>query len=246
MVNPVCSVTQMVRGLSLEETLPRANWLKVPFAVMRDVGPAVQTLAGVIEVVNMQWDRPQTFMSVEKIAAASMLPARTARKHLNTLCVRGWLKNWGREKPRKARRRRRTCTYEVVAKTKKAAEDSYGVLPKWAAARDMSWCSKAVLSVVMHGLLYCEAIARKQTADLYDVVLNYDVDRRFQLSLQRLSEITGLSPRSALTGKNELRRLGIITVDPMVRDRGGLDIDYLRPSEEFRAPIGCLMEAQGS
>jgi hypothetical protein len=40
-----------VRQLSLIETLDEA-WLKLPLTIMQDVGPAVQTLGGILAIAN--------------------------------------------------------------------------------------------------------------------------------------------------------------------------------------------------
>ena len=67
-------------AISLLGSLTNGLWFKLPFDIMQDVGPATQTLAGILKVTNAS-----TYMSVAKIAAAARVPVKTARKHLDTL-----------------------------------------------------------------------------------------------------------------------------------------------------------------
>ena len=65
-----------VQEISLLESL-NGEWLKLPLAVMRDVGPAVQTLGGLLEVT-----KKETYTAVTKISTEAHLPVGTVRRHL--------------------------------------------------------------------------------------------------------------------------------------------------------------------
>src|SRR5262245_17690349 len=80
------------------------QWFKLPIEAVRDVGPASQTLAGLLKIT-----KKETFSKVRDIAQRSRVPVKTCRKHLDLLCSRGWIANDGRQRT-KAGRPRRTCT----------------------------------------------------------------------------------------------------------------------------------------
>ena len=84
--------------VSLVDSLS-SEWLKLPLVIMQDVGPAVQTLGGLLNITNRE-----TFSPVEEIARRSRLPFNTTKKHLVTLNAAGWIHNAGRghTKARKA------------------------------------------------------------------------------------------------------------------------------------------------
>ena len=67
------------------------SWLKLPLEVMKDVGPATQTLGGLLKITNKE-----TFVSTATIAEAARMPPRTAEKHLHSLDTHGWVSNRGR------------------------------------------------------------------------------------------------------------------------------------------------------
>ena len=199
-----------------------SGWLKLPFAVMRDVGPAVQTLGGLLKITNQE-----TFTSATAIAESARLPLATARKHLATLDKRGWIKNDGRHKSR------RTCTI-AIAKHTAASIEPYGVLPWW--GHNAPWGARAVLSVVMAQLKKLVAAARVQHgtgddwADL-NALCGGELRLRFSYSLSDIERLTGLSRPSIVFGKSELKRIGFDV--GWQRDRPDL-ADYIAPCESFR------------
>ena len=139
-----------VEELDLIEALRRQGWLKLPLAVMQDVGPATQTLGGILRITNRE-----TFASVKSIAAKACLPVATVRKHLVTLHDHAWIINAGREHTRRGAPRR-TCTIKIPPQTR-GAMTTYAMLPWWAMCQPsrgkrLTWASKAVLSVVMSRL----------------------------------------------------------------------------------------------
>jgi DNA-binding MarR family transcriptional regulator len=99
---------------------------------MREVGPATQTLGGLLRLTNRD-----TFRTVEAIASEARVPVATCRKHLDKLDAADWIKNIGRQHT-KSGAPRRTCTILVTEKTRKAIKRTddgelvYGVLPVWA------------------------------------------------------------------------------------------------------------------
>ncbi|MEI8371859.1 MAG: hypothetical protein WCJ35_03385 [Planctomycetota bacterium] len=129
------------KSISLLDSLD-GNWFKLPLAVMQDVGPAAQTLAGLMRITIKE-----TFVTAEKIARTARLPIATARKHLVTLHDQGWINNKGRQKTRR-NWNRRTATIGITQKTLDALGE-YGFLPWWACGKRFPWSCKAVLSVVM-------------------------------------------------------------------------------------------------
>ena len=94
----------MSSDISLLHSL-NGEWLKLPFAAMRDVGPAAQTLGGILAITSTE-----TFSAASRIAERSRLPLPTVRRHLSTLAQRGWLDNLGRGHTRQGASRR-TCTH---------------------------------------------------------------------------------------------------------------------------------------
>jgi hypothetical protein len=110
----------------LVEAIQRNSWLKLPLAVMQDVGPAVQTLGGVLKITNKE-----TFATGAKIASNANVPLWTCRKHLATLHDHDWLINAGRQHTRRGAPRR-TYTTTVPTQTR-VALSPYGMLPWWAA-----------------------------------------------------------------------------------------------------------------
>ena len=110
--------------ISLLESLNSA-WIKLPFEIMRDVGPAVQTLGALLKVTDKE-----TYIAVGEIARCTGLPIGTVRKHLVTLDASGWIANRGREHTHRGRPRR-TATIAITKQTKEKIEP-YGAFPWWA------------------------------------------------------------------------------------------------------------------
>lgn len=239
-----------VKEISLIESLDLDSWIKLPLLAMQEVGPAVQTLGGLLKVSNKE-----TFGAVETIAESARQPIKTTRKHLVTLDRFGWIVNCGRKRTR-AGRPRRTCTITVTAKTKEAAK-SYGILPWWTCATirtigrtgtgrrgtyKMPWCAKAVLSIILARLASMVKVVKEQVerADLSpeqmaDAIANFaSEDWRWQWSGEQLAVQTGLDRKSVITGKHWLFHHGIIRLESTVGPFGGSGRDRLEPSDTFR------------
>lgn len=233
-----------VEVFGLLDSLDR-EWIKLPLAVMRDAGPAVQTLGGFLRVTDRE-----TYSPISAIAQRARLPLKTARNHLVTLAERGWLTNAGRERTRRGAPRR-TCTLRLTKKAKESFTDaagdfSYAVLPWWSCchvrnASKLSWSAKVVLSIVMARLMALKAEADRQDLNedeesLAVAIEEFGGDDRFKFSLDRLQALTGLSRHSIIEGKHALKKFGIIE---LVGGNGpmGTEKDSLAPNYAFRIKI---------
>jgi DNA-binding MarR family transcriptional regulator len=220
------------REIGLIESLEMENWLKLPMEAMRDVGPAVQTLGGLLKLTNNQ-----TFCPVSAISAKSQLSERTVHRHLDKLAARGFIVNRGREKTRGGVPRR-TCTLVVTAKTRNAMK-SYGVLPRWA-CKTLPWSAKAVLSLVMAKLMslvetieWADGKADLSMDDPWDSIDALGGEYRFRWSLDALSRLTGIDRKSAIEAKSILGQMQVVHVIKGKRDDDGDDTDSLFPNREF-------------
>lgn len=219
--------------ISLLESL-NGEWLKLPLSIMRDAGPAAQTLGGLLNIT-----KNETFVSVSKIAERARLPVATVRKHLVTLDVRGWIENSGRERTR-AGIPRRTCTMKVTSKTK-AALNEYGILPWWACCSikgigRLPWSAKAVLSIVMARLAALKKAIEDQEGetnndDFWGSLDNMGGEDRFRFSLDHLQKETGLSRPAIVDAKQKLAKLR------MIEWRASVTSDVLMPCERFRVRL---------
>lgn len=206
------------------------EWIKLPLPIMRDVGPAVLTLGGILREANKE-----TFVSADKLAQKSRLPLGTYRKHLVKLEEGGWIDNAGRGHTR-AGRARRTCTIKVTAKTKDALGD-YAILPWWACCSiakvgRLPWSAKALLSLLMSRLAVLRFAAQDSKGlpgdeDFWETV---EVDR-FRFSLDRLERETGLHRETIVIAK---RRLATVKIIEWFR---GDDADLLVPNRAFRVLV---------
>ncbi|MCX7408757.1 MAG: helix-turn-helix domain-containing protein [Planctomycetales bacterium] len=192
------------------ETLPLSfamnwGWIKLPVAVMNDVGPAAQTFGAFIRKTNRE-----TFMSVSQIALHACLPVATTRKHLLTLNERGWLENTGRQKTRTGIPRR-TCTWKLTKQSHDMLKP-YNALPWWAYRGGFPWATKSVLSVVMSRMLALESVAKNDCPhdDIEDAIEAIGGDERYEFSLNYLMKQTGLGRESVISGKRHLKTLGIV------------------------------------
>jgi len=229
---------EQVREISLIESLDEW-WLKLPLTIMQHVGPAVQTLAGILAITNRE-----TFVPVEDIAKRTRLPISTVRKHLRTLIGKGWVENLGRQRTR-AGYRRRTVTIRLPKKTRDALEP-YGILPWWACCSirgvgRLPWCAKALLSVVLARLCSLKAAVEQQDGhgleadDVMGSIENMGGEDRFRFSLDRLARDTGLSRPAIIRGKRWLYRHRIAIWSGTKPTRGqDTAMDVLAPSEDFR------------
>jgi len=228
----------------------RGEWIKLPLAAMRDVGPAAQTLGGLLAITNRE-----TFVATAKIADRARLPVATIRKHLATLHARGWIEHKGRGRTRSGVLRR-TVTYQVTNKSRDAAAE-YGALPWWACCSirrfgRFTWSAKAVLAVVIGRLMSMAAAIEVQdgrgvdAADFWGALANMGDDDHFRFSLDRLTSATGLSVHSVVRAKGELKRADIVDWWERKRPDGGDDRDVLMPREEFRVLVSPASEARCS
>jgi len=227
-----------VQEISLLESL-NCEWIKLPLAVMQDVGPAVQTLGGLLKVTNRE-----TYTAVADIAERARLPVGTVRKHLVTLDTAGWIVNKGREHTRRGRPRR-TCTLSISKKASGAIAP-YSVLPWWACcsirkAGKLPWSAKAILSVVLARLLSLKKAAEDEGNHLGDELIgaieNLGGDERFSFSLDWLQAQTGLHRESVVTAKWHLHRLGIVGWSGGADENGGSRRDLLVPNWNFRVVV---------
>lgn len=240
---------QSVRRIGLLDALDE-HWMKLPLEAMREVGPAVQTLGGLLSVTN-----GQTFASLDKIAGAARLPKGTLRKHLLPLHEHGWIVHQGRQQTPSGRTRR-TATIKVTSRTRDAAKSSYGMLPWWACCRirrvgRMKWCARAVLSLVMARLAGLKKAAedengpRTDADELVDRIESYG-DDRFKFGLVALERQTGLSRPSVVEAKRRLA--GIVNWLSDTDDCGGNLTDILAPNWSFRIVVtpapqgGCWLD----
>lgn len=201
-------------------------------AAMREVGPAAQTLAGLLSLQQREIFRP-----VSDIAESARVPCRTCQKHLATLARKGWITNSGRERTR-AGRPRRTCTLRITRKTRDATE--YAPLPHWAAVmcfkgRRSPWSTRAVLTVVMKRLLAKKAAVERNDGYEADwgAIENLRGDFNWQFPLRRLVEDTGLDRKSVIAGKRHLHRFKIVDWSENKMHDGGDGSDLLIPQAEF-------------
>jgi hypothetical protein len=232
------------------------EWLKLPLDVMRDVGPAVQTLGGLLKLTL-----GETYVRAALIAGKARVPLPTARKHLKALADHEWIENAGRGRTRYGAPRR-TCTLRIAARTHEALKHDgdliYGVLPWWACCTvsgvgRLSWASRAVLSIVMARLMALRAAVDRNDGhgcdalDTWGSIENLGGEDRFAFSLSRLVRETGLTRESLVAAKRELAQHKIIAW----RDNTDGRADILWPSEDFRVivtPAGegrCYLAFQG-
>lgn len=232
-----------LESISLVQSL-RGEWLKLPLAAMRDVGPAAQTLGGLLRLSNKE-----TFRAVSEIARTSRLPVTTVRKHLVKLADAGWIKNAGRGRTA-SDWPQRTCTIVLTDHCLSQLEP-WGWLPLWACSRTephgvLSWASKSVFSVVMARLVTLAAVQANAIGDGdgrdEDIVAGIEHlggDDRFQFGLRYIQERTGLARASVLQAKHQLSDIGILSW----RSGGGRHApDLLIPNYDFpviAAPTDC-------
>lgn len=187
---------------SLVDSLDQ-EWIRLPFEAVREVGPAAQTLGGILKVTNRE-----TFARLDKIADAARLPKETLRKHLLQLHDHCWIVHQGRQETRGGRTRR-TATIKVTSRAREAAKSSYGILPWWAACDirrhgRLPWCARAVLSVVMARLAGLKKAAEEHEGH------GADADDRFRFAMKSLIRQTGLARASVWKAKHQLQRAGIV------------------------------------
>ena len=196
-----------VQRISLLDSL-RGEWLKLPLGIMQDVGPAVQTMGGLLAITNRE-----TYVPIGDIATRARLPASTVKKHLVTLDAKGWIDHQGRQQTRRGFLRR-TATIRITRRATEAMEP-YGFLPWWACCTihkvgRLPWCCKAVLSIFMARVCSTWAGLKEVCEDDENVFLANLEGERFRFGLDYLADQTGLSRDSVVSAKQSLARVGII------------------------------------
>jgi hypothetical protein len=233
---------------------------------MQDVGPAVQTLGGLLKITDRE-----TYVAISEIALKARVPERTAKNHLTTLDNRGWIQHCGRQHTRRGFLRR-TATIKITKQTKDRMEP-YGLLPWWACCSvsyqanvrvgrsksyrpgivvgRLPWCCKAVLLVVMARLCSLKAAVQQQDEvgdqtlvcewqdDFRDRLDNMGGDDRFRFSLDWLTERTGLHRESVIQAKRLLNhRFGILKwVGTKPTPGVNTESHLLVPNWEFRVVV---------
>lgn len=231
-----------VRYISLVDSLTE-YWLKLPLAVMRDVGPAVQTLGGLLHVTPKE-----TFVEAAKIASKARLPIGTCRKHLVTLDRRGWIKNRGRQVMRSGWLRR-TATIAITQQTREHIEP-YGVLPWWGRCQlngrtgRLSWSAQAVLSLVMARLMSLKGAIDQQDGcgvdadDLLGSIENMGGEARWQMSIGWIAQQTGLTRDSIASAKRTLAAAGLVRLWAGPDYGSGYDgADIIEPNWDARIVV---------
>jgi hypothetical protein len=228
--------------ISLLDSL-NGEWIKLPLAVVRDIGPAAQTLGGLLKVTNKE-----TYSAASAIASKARLPIRTVRRHLVTLHHAGWINNRGREHTRRGRPRR-TATLALTKHTLAAIDGKtnfvdqllYGMLPWWACG--FPWSARAVLALVMARLCSLKAAAVAQDGhsmdadDIIGSIANMGDEGRFRFTLDWLGRHTGLTHDSITAAKRHLHKLGVVEWQGSSREDGGTAPDRLVPNWDFRVIV---------
>lgn len=170
------------------------NSIKLLVEAMHEVGPAAQTLGGILRLTLRC-----TFASQSKISIASGLPLKTVRKHLLTLQEHSFIHNNGRE-PTQSGRARRTCTIRSTGRTLEVVKN-YCPLPWWTAATSVGnqWCSRALRAVVVRrwlelraGIITTYRGEPFHEHELPDRLNSIGGEDRFGFSLPKFQKMTGL------------------------------------------------------
>lgn len=189
------------------------NSIKLLVEAMHEVGPAAQTLGGILRLTLRC-----TFASQSKISIASGLPLKTVRKHLLTLQEHSFIHNNGRE-PTQSGRARRTCTIRSTGRTLEVVKN-YCPLPWWTAATSVGnqWCSRALRAVVVRrwlelraGIITTYRGEPFHEHELPDRLNSIGGEERFGFSLPKLQKMTGLSRDSIVKGKRILTQAGFVS-----------------------------------
>ena len=214
--------------ISLLDSL-RQTWLKLPWPVVRECGPAAQTLAALwLEASKAR----KTFRGQKHLAGRGRVEPRTYRRHLRTLIEGGWIVNCGRQNTQ-AGKPRRTATIKLTAQTESAfreVDGRFGILPWWACCRigtagRLSWGCRALLAIIMARLASLRHIGTENDIVFPDYpdktevldwiadvesILCEDVAERFRLSLRYLQGLTGLRRDAIIKAKDTLHHHRII------------------------------------
>ncbi|NQT17322.1 MAG: hypothetical protein HQ582_31500 [Planctomycetes bacterium] len=237
--------TEEPKRISLLDAL-ELPWLRLPIAAMADVGPAVQTLGGLLQLTIRE-----TFVPLSTIANEAHVPLTTAKKHLRTLHDHGWINNKGRQESR-AGYLRRTNTIAVTRKTRDNLKP-YAVLPWWAccninfgrASIRLPWGARAVLSIIMAKLAGLAKSAKEEEclgydgenlAETIDEMTKGYTAERFEFGLLTLEKQTGMSHMAIAKAKRWLSGARIINWTGIRGQKKGTETlpDNLTPNWDFR------------
>ena len=222
----------------------------MPFACIRECGPAAQTLAGIRKVTSRE-----TFTEARVLAERSRVPLRTFKRHVATLATHGWIIDRGRESTRSGRARRTN----TIRFTKRCSDEfrPFGIMPWWACGRRITkagklpWSAKVILSVVLSRLASLKAVAdRGDDCDLDPDDLEETLASiRFRFPLSKLQRQTGLTRDSVIKGKRWLLRHGLVEIFGG-EDDGVHVVDCIYPNWSFRVvekpagPGACYLSFQ--
>lgn len=187
------------KALQINDPEVHADHLQLYRDVMQTVGEAAQTFAAVLRLAKRAGNRLQTFASVERICAISLVPRRTTQVHLRKLCDAQWLEHGGRELlPLNTFRRRRTVTYAVNSH-RLGEKPLFAMLPRaFADPRQplfKSWANRAVLATMVSQDMLPEMVEMQSYGCL---------DGRELMRTTTISKITGLCQKTVLRAVNEL------------------------------------------
>jgi hypothetical protein len=213
--------------------------LHLPIDAIRHVGPAAQTLAGLLSIT-----RTQTFVAIDKIAKRSWLPLRTAKYHLRQLQDDNWVKNCGRQKSSSGGLIR-TSTLQVTQKALQS-RDKYFMLPWWSCCQmslpdgsveRLSWGSRVLLAMLTTKLAiaknsYNPGVTSSPVEDsaFWCYYADHGRHEDFAISLKEIHEKTNLTTPTITAAKRQLSKIGVIGCQKgSARD----DADTLELQQEF-------------
>ncbi len=225
------SATQ--KKVELFDWLSPCPFLVLPIEAVKEVGPATQTLAGLLALT-----KNTTFVKVDRIAEASSLPRRTCQLHLQTLAAQGWIENEGREKTATGKTRR-TSTIRITARARPSITRWFHPVPYWAVCPSLGlkWSELLILALVYHQVKKMAQVclsARNKSFMDGDIdwgdLENIGIDSNFRWSVTKIESETGLSRPSICKAKAWLHRNGFIYCQPC----GHTERSIIKPRDDFQ------------
>lgn len=213
--------------------LSPCQFFSLPIDAVKEVGPATQTLAGLSAIT-----KTSTFVKVDRIAEASLLPRRTCQIHLKKLAETGWIENVGREKTTSGKTRR-TTTITIASKARQSISRWFHPLPCWAACPSLGlkWSELVILAIVYHQvkkIAQVVLIARNKSFMDGDIewgdLEHIGIDQNFRWSVSKIESETGLSRPSICTAKAWLHRHGFI----YCQQCGYNEMSIIKPRDDFQ------------
>lgn len=196
------------------ETLVEAietDFVMVPKSAVPVLGGAAPTLGAIIRLSD--GGQIPVFHTRETIAEMACRWLKNIDRDLDKLAEHGYIYCHGRERSNRGRkRRRRTNTYLLTDKTKRALRQ-YWQIPR-PALWLQTWAMRAV---------YAAIVDRHLIIKRHCIEYNHG---REEYSLNRLAEHTGLSQRNVLRAKNRLVDGGLII-------REGTKIEHENGTERY-------------